>query len=316
MRNLFNESAMQLDAYIMFVLKEKTAKLKDELTAKGRKPISLAMGAPTAQPPRFAIDRLKELLDEPDIHTYSTPKGEIYFRKAVSQRMKTRFGVDIDPEKEVFSLIGSKEGLANLVRALVNPPCHIEPPLQGGMPQAGGIDNRDIILVPDPGYASYGEFTKCSGGLAYPIPLTLENDYKPDMEEVLAGLVKAGYKSEKVKAMIFNFPNNPLGAITTKEYAKACVEFCKKHEILMISDAAYCDLYFNESEKPFSIFEIEGTKDIAVEFFSFSKPYALTGWRVGWVCGNAEIVSRFGKVKSTIDNGIFKALQIACADVL
>jgi LL-diaminopimelate aminotransferase len=292
----------------MFVLKEKTAQLKPELTARNRAPISLAMGAPTAAPPEFAIKRLKELLDEEDIHTYSTPKGEPYFRNAVSQRMKTRFGVDINPETEVFSLIGSKEGLANLIRSLVNPCSNSS---------AGAAHfNKDIILVPDPGYASYREFTKCSGGLAYPIPLTLENDYKPDMEEVLANLVKEGYDPKKVKAMILNFPNNPLGAITTKEYVQSVVKFCKKHEILLISDAAYCDLYFDAAAKPFSVFEIEGAKEIAVEFFSFSKPYALTGWRVGWVCGNSEIVSRFGKAKSTIDNGIFKALQIACADVL
>jgi len=302
MRNLFNDYVMQLDTYIMFALKEKTAQLKPELCARNRAPISLAMGAPTAQPPRYVIERLKELLDEEDMHTYSTPKGELYFREAVSKRMKNRFGVDINPNTEVFSLIGSKEGIANLVRSLVNP--------------AKDKFEKDIIMVPDPGYASYNEFTKCSGGLSYPIPLTLENDYKPDMEEVLNCLIKDGYKPEKVKAMIINYPNNPLGAITTKEYVKSCVDFCKKHEILLISDAAYCDLYFEESAKPFSVFEIEGAKDIAVEFFSFSKPYALTGWRVGWVCGNAEIVSRFGKAKSTIDNGIFKALQIACADVL
>ncbi|MDR1167655.1 MAG: aminotransferase class I/II-fold pyridoxal phosphate-dependent enzyme [Heliobacteriaceae bacterium] len=301
-KDLFNSCVMQLDEYIMFALKEKTARLKPELTARNRAPISLAMGAPTAQPPEFAINRLKELLGEADIHTYSTPKGEPYFRNAVSQRMKNRFGVDIDPDKEVFSLIGSKEGIANLVRSLVNP--------------CSDKFARDIILVPDPGYASYAEFIKCSGGLAYPIPLTAQNDYKPDMEEVLANLVKDGCSAEKVKAMIINYPNNPLGAVTTKEYVKSVVDFCKKYGILLISDAAYSDLYFDESVKPFSVFEIEGAKDIAVEFFSFSKPYALTGWRVGWVCGNAEVVARFGKAKSTIDNGIFKALQIACADVL
>ena len=116
--------------------------------------------------------------------------------------------------------------------------------------------------------------------------------------------------------MIINFPNNPLGASTTKEYVKSVIDFCKKHEILLISDAAYCDLYFDEKEKPFSVFELEGAKDIAVEFFSFSKPYAITGWRLGWVCGNSTIIQRFGKGKSTIDNGIFKALQKACAEIL
>ena len=302
MRNLFNDDVMSLDTYIMFKLKEETARLTPELKAKNRAPISLSMGAPTANPPKYIIDRLKEILDEDGIHTYSTPKGEKYFRDAVALRMKNRFGVDMDPETEIFSLIGSKEGLANLMRALITP-------------KKEELD-KDVILVPDPGYASYLQFIKCSGGKAYPIPLTIENDYKPDMDEVWNNLIKDGYKPENVKAMIINYPNNPLGVTTTKEYVKSVIYFCKKHEILLISDAAYCDLYFDEKEKPFSVFELEGAKDVAVEFFSFSKPYAVTGWRLGWVCGNSEIVQRFGKAKSTIDNGIFKALQKACAEIL
>ncbi len=302
MRNLFNDDVMSLDTYIMFKLKEETARLTPELKAKNRAPISLAMGAPTANPPKYVIDRLKEILDEDGIHTYSTPKGEKYFRDAIAVRMKNRFGVELDPDTEIFSLIGSKEGLANIMRALIT--------------SKKEELEKDVILVPDPGYASYLQFIKCSGGKAYPIPLTIENDYKPNMEEVWNNLIKDGYKPENVKAMIINYPNNPLGVTTTKEYVKSVIEFCKKHEILLISDAAYCDLYFDENEKPFSVFEIEGAKDIAVEFYSFSKPYALTGWRLGWVCGNKEIVQRFGKAKSTIDNGIFKALQKACAEVL
>ena len=302
MKNLFNDDVMSLDTYIMFRLKEETVRLTPELSARNRAPIALSMGAPTANPPKFVVDRLKEILDEDGIHTYSIPKGEKYFRDAISLRMKNRFGVDIDPDTEVFSLIGSKEGIANLIRALIT--------------QKSEEYDKDIILVPDPCYASYWQFVKCSGGKGYPIPLIPENDYKPNMDEIWENLIKDGYKPENVKAMIINYPNNPLGVTTTKEYVKSVVEFCKKHEILLISDAAYCDLYFDENEKPFSVFEIDGAKDIAVEFFSFSKPYALTGWRLGWVCGNSEVVQRFGKAKSTIDNGIFKALQKACAEVL
>ena len=302
MRNLFNDDVMSLDTYIMFKLKEETARLTPELKAKNRAPISLSMGAPTANPPEYVINRLKEILDEDGIHTYSTPKGEKYFREAIALRMKNRFGVDMDPETEIFSLVGSKEGIANLIRTLITP--------------KKGEKEKDVILVPDPGYASYLEFVKCSGGKSYPIPLTYENDYKPDMEEVWNNLIKDGYKPENVKAMILNFPNNPLGVTTTKDYVAKVIDFCKKHEILLISDAAYCDLYFNENEKPFSVFELEGAKDVAVEFYSFSKPYAVTGWRLGWICGNSEIVQRFGKAKSTIDNGIFKALQKACAELL
>lgn len=299
---LFNADVMTLDTYIMFKLKEITENLKPELIKKNRAPISLSMGAPTANPPKALLDRLKEILNEGNIHLYSVPKGEPYFRKAIAQRMKNRFGVELDPDKEIFSLMGSKEGIANLIRFLVTPKKEVK--------------EKDIILVPDPGYASYLEFIKCSGGYAYPVPLTKENNYQPDMEDIRNNLIKDGFNPENIKGMLMNYPNNPLGVSTTKEYAAKVVEFCKKYQILLMSDAAYCDLYFDENEKPFSIFELEGAKDIAVEFFSFSKPYAITGWRLGWVCGNSAIIQRFGKAKSTIDNGIFKALQKACAEIL
>lgn len=300
--NLFNDEVMSLDTYIMFKLKEQTAKLTPELTAKNRKPISLAMGAPTAKPPKKVIEDLKSALDKDGVHTYSSPKGEQYFREAIAKRMKSRFNVELNPDTEIFSLIGSKEGIANLIRAI-------------STPQKNDKD-KDIILVPDPCYASYWQFIKSSGSLGYHVPLTKENNYQPDMDKVMTNFVKEGYDPEKIKALIINYPSNPLGAVTTKNYIKSVVEFCRKHKILLISDAAYSDIYFDEKEKPFSVFEIEGAKDIAVEFFSFSKPYALTGWRLGWVCGNKEVVQRLGKLKSTLDNGIFKALQIACAEIL
>ena len=300
---LFNEHVMTLDTYIMFRIKEKQTKLTPELTAKNRTPISLAMGAPTAAPPEFVINKLKECLNEDGIHTYSVPKGEDYLRIAIAQRMKTRFGVDMDPNTEIFSLIGSKEGIANMMRALINPKHEDK--------------EKDIIMVPDPGYASYSQFIKCSGGYAYPVPLKAENNYMPDMEEVIEQLKNEGFDANKIKALIVNYPNNPLGVTATREYLQSVIEFCKKHQILLISDAAYSDLYYgSEEEKPFSIFELNGAKDIAVEFFSFSKPYAMTGWRIGWICGNSAIVQRFGKVKSSIDNGIYKPLQKAAAAIL
>ena len=299
---IFNKDVMSLETYIMFRLKEKTESLREELTKRNRKPIFLSMGAPTTDPPKKLIKRVKELMDEPKIHLYATPRGEVLFRKAISQRMKERFGVDIDPATEVFSLIGSKEGIANLIRFMTT--------------QKEDKFEKDIFMVPDPCYASYWQFIKCSGGYGYHLPLTPENDFKPDIEEYYNKMISEGFNPDKLKAVIINYPNNPLGVGTTKEYVKSVVDFCKKHQVLLISDAAYCDMYFTEEEKPFSVFEIEGAKDIAVEFYSFSKPYSITGWRLGWICGNEAIVQRFGKGKSTIDNGIFKVLQIACAEFL
>jgi LL-diaminopimelate aminotransferase len=302
MQEIFNDYVQSLETYIMFRIKETVAQITPELTAKNRAPISLAMGAPTKTPPKFVIDAMKSALDKSGIHTYSTPKGEQYFREAVAQRMKSRFGVTLNPMTEIFSLLGSKEGLANFIRVLLNPTTNEQ--------------EKEIILVPDPGYASYKEMVKVSGGLAYPMPLRRDNNYMPDLELVLQDLIKDGYNPKKIKALLINYPNNPLGATANREYLTQVVNFCKKHKILLISDAAYADMYFKEDLKPMSVLEIEGAKDIAVEFHSFSKPYAMTGWRLGWICGNDSAVKTFGKLKSTLDSGIFKAVQKAGAAIL
>ena len=302
MKENFNHYVQDLETYIMFYIKETVARITPELEAKNRAPIALSMGAPTAAPPKFAIDRLKQILDEDGIHTYSSPKGEKFFRDAVKERMKRRFNVELDSDKEIFSLIGSKEGLANLIRIIINPTPNME--------------DRDIIMIPDPGYASYKEMIKVSGGRAYSLPLTKENNYMPNLEKLRTNMQSEGFEPTKLKAVVLNYPNNPLGCTMTREYAKSVVDFCKKYNLILISDTAYADLYFNDADKPFSILEIEGAKDCAVEFFSFSKPYAMTGWRLGWICGNSEIVGLFGKLKSTLDTGIFKAIQKAGAETL
>ena len=210
LEKLFNKEVMSLDTYIMFRLKEITTKLTPELKAKNRAPISLSMGAPTANPPKILIDRLKGILDEDGIHTYSTPKGELYFRQAISQRMKKRFGVQLDPETEIFSLVGSKEGIANLVRFITTP-------------KKNEFD-KDVIMVPDPCYASYLQFIQCSGAKAYSMPLMAENDFKPDPEVIYNKIINDGYKAENIKAIFINYPNNPMGVSTTKEYIKTmCV---------------------------------------------------------------------------------------------
>ena len=302
MKELFNDYVQSLETYIMFSIGEEAARITPDLEAKGRAPIKLSMGAPVKNPPQFVIDKLKEALDIKGIHSYSSPKGEKYYLEAIAKRMKSRFGVDLDPKTEICSLIGSKEGIANIFRELINP--------------TPDEKDRDIILIPDPGYASYKEMIKVSGGLSYSVPLTPQNNFMPNMDEVWGNLIKEGYDHKKVKALMINYPSNPLGATATKDYYKEVVDFCKKHNILLISDAAYTDLYFDENVRPASILEVEGAKDIAVEFFSFSKPYAMTGWRLGWICGNAEAVQMFGKQKSTIDTGIFKALQKAASEVI
>lgn len=302
MENLFNEYVKSIETYIMFQIKQETARLTPELEKKDRSPIALAMGAPVAPPPQKVYESIIKSLSIPQIHTYSTPKGESWYLDAIKQRMKTRFGVELDAQKEIFSLIGSKEGLANFIRALINPTT-IE-------------KNKDIILVPDPGYASYTQIVKTNGGKSYGYALNKENNYMPNMYKVWDELKQKGFDETKVKALVINYPSNPLGATCTKEYLEHLVDFCKEKQIWLLSDAAYCDIYFNEEDKPHSILEINGAKEVAVEFFSFSKPYSMTGFRLGWVCGNEDAVSRFGKLKSTIDTGIFKVIQKAGAEIL
>lgn len=302
MKELFNDYVQSLETYIMFQIKQETQRLTPELTAKGRKPISLAMGAPVTAPPKFVHEKLIEAINTEGMHTYTTPKGEAYLVEAIAKRMKNRFGIEFDSKTEICSLIGSKEGIANMIRALVNPTTDKE--------------KQDIILIPDPGYASYKEMVKVSGGMAYGLPLTPENNYMPNLDEVAEKLENDGYSMKRVKALIINYPNNPLGAVCDLDYMKHAVAFCKKHNILLMSDAAYVDVVFEGQPKAPSVFEVEGAKDIAVEFFSFSKPYSMTGWRIGWVCGNKEAVGVFAKLKSTIDTGIYKPIQKAAAEII
>ena len=301
MKQFFNEFAANIDTYIMFKIKEKMTNLSEELSKKGRKPISLAMGAPTTPPPALLIEKFKQAIDTDNIHTYSVPKGEKYLINSIITRMKKRFGVDVEAS-EICSLLGSKEGIANLIRGIITP--------------NSDEKQKDIILIPDPSYASYKEMVKVCGGLGYSVPLTSENNYMPDMNTFIKQFENDGYDRTKIKALIINYPNNPLGATCTKEYLEHVVDFCKKNEILLISDAAYVDIYFDEKYKPHSVLELTNAKDIAVEFHSFSKPYSITGWRIGWVCGNKEVVSQFAKLKSTIDSGIFKGIQLACSEII
>jgi len=302
MKNIFNNYVQSLETYIMVQIRQMTLELTPELNAKNRAPIALDMGAPMKSPPKFVIDKLKEALDDPCLHTYSTPKGEGFFLEAVAKKMKDRFGVNLDPKTEICSLIGSKEGIANLIRELINP--------------TTDKFKKDIILVPDPGYASYKEMVKVSGGLGYSVPLTVENGYLPDFDEIVENLKKDGYDDKKIKALIINYPNNPLGATAPPDYIAKAVDFCKRKGILLISDAAYVDVYWGDTPAPISALQVPGGKDVTLEFFSCSKPYAMTGWRVGWVCGNAEALSMFAKLKSTIDTGLFKALQKAAAAII
>ncbi len=301
-KSLYSDYCANMETYIMFRIAQRVVELTPELEAKGRAPIKMSIGAPTQPPPKALVDYFKKVLDEPGINTYSVPKGEKFFRDAVSNRMKSRFGVDIDANTEVTSLVGSKEGLGNFFRTLITPTMDMK--------------NRDIIMAPDPGYASYKDAIEVAGGRCYPVPLTLENSYMPEMEGILEQLKSDGFDPKKVKALIVNYPSNPIGATCTFEYYEQIVAFCRKHHILLISDIAYAEMVFKGEEKPHSVLEVDGAMDLAIEFHSLSKPYAMTGWRIAFAVGNADAVGILAKVKGTLDSGIFKAIQKAAAFAL
>jgi LL-diaminopimelate aminotransferase len=286
----------------MFRIARRVVELTPSLTAKGRSPLKMSIGAPTAHPPEALLTQVKTLLDEPGIHTYSVPEGELYFRDAVANRMKTRFGVDINPKTDVCSLIGSKEGLAQIFRGLITP--------------SFDRDKQDIILTPDPGYASYVDGITIAGGLSYPTPLKPENHYLPDLDGLNDRLLADGLDLKKVKALIINYPSNPIGATCDLAFYEQAVNFCKQNGILLISDLAYSEMVFSGEAKPHSVLEVPGALDWAIEFHSMSKPYALTGWRIGFAVGNADAVNLVSMVKSTIDSGLFKVLQKATAFAL
>lgn len=301
-KSLYSDYCKNMETYIMFRIAARVVELTPELEKKGRAPIKMSIGAPTVEPPKVLLDYFIKTLSEPGIHTYSIPKGEKFFLEAVAQRMKSRFGVDINPGTEATSLLGSKEGLANMFRALITPRMD--------------KTERDIILTPDPGYASYVDAIEVAGGLSYPTPLTLENNYLPDLDTAVENLKRDGYDPARLKAVIINYPSNPIGATAPLEYYEKVVAFARKHKILLISDIAYSEMYFEGQEAPHSILEVPGAKELAIEFHSMSKPYAMTGWRIGFAVGNADAVGILAKIKGTQDSGIFRAIQKAAAFAL
>ena len=256
----------------------------DEAKAKGIDIISLGIGDPDKPTLQPVVDEMHKAIDNPKNHDYPPYNGTAEFRKAASDWMKKRFGVDVDPDKEVLANIGSKEAIAHVFFAFV--------------------DKGDYTLVPDPGYPVYKNATIFAGGTPYAMPLLEENSYLPDFDKIPEDIAK------KSKIMFLNYPNNPTGAVADLDFFKKAVDFCKKYDILLCHDMAYCEMTYDGYVAP-SILQVEGAKDIAIEFYSHSKSYNMTGWRVGFVAGNADAIKALGTIKNNIDSGTFKAIQQA-----
>jgi len=269
-----------LPPYLFVEIDKARKKARDE----GRDIIDLGVGDPDLPTPRFIIDALTKAARNAATHRYSLDQGIPEFRNAASRWLKKRFGIDMSPENEIYPLIGSKEGIAHLPLAFINP--------------------GDAALVPDPCYPPYRSGTIFAGGEVISMPLLAQNKFLPDLKAVNHHVL------HRVKLMFINYPNNPTSAVCDKKFLKEVVDFAKKHNIIVACDAAYSEITFDGYTAP-SIFEVEGAKDVAVEFHSLSKTFNMTGWRIGFACGNSGIIEGLAKVKSNIDSGIFAAIQKA-----
>lgn len=261
----------------------------DEAKAKGLDIINLGIGDPDTPTPNHIIAEMHKAIDDPETHNYPPYQGTNDFRTACSKWMKNRFDVELNPDNEVLALIGSKEGIAHVF--------------------LGFVDPGDYALVPDPGYPVYRNATILAGGEAHLMPINPKNNYLPELDKIPEEIAK------KSKLMFLNYPNNPTGAVGNIEYFKEVVDFANKYDILICHDQAYCEMTYDGYIAP-SFLQIPGAKDRCIEFFSHSKTYNMTGWRIAWAAGGAEPIKALGTIKNNIDSGAFKAIQRAGIEAL
>jgi LL-diaminopimelate aminotransferase len=267
------------------------AAIKRELQAQGVEPTDFGIGDPDMPTPGFVIEALHSAAQDPATHPYDeTGFGIPEYLEAIADFGKRRYGLSLDPEAgQIQSCLGSKEALAHIIWAYIDP--------------------SDVVLVPDPAYSVYKVQTTWAGGAAFPMPLDPANGFLPDFSAIPTGVARAA------KLLFLNYPNNPTGAVATREFFAVAVEFARKWNILIVQDAAYNEVAFDGFLPP-SILEIEGAEEVAIEMHSFSKTFNMTGWRVAWAWGGAPQVAALSKVKANVDSGTFMALQRAGAAAL
>lgn len=264
-------------------------KLKAEARAAGRDIIDFGMGNPDQPPPRHVSDKLVETLGDPRAHRYSNSRGIPGLRKALSAYYARRFNVEIDPEREAIVTLGSKEGLANLAQAITSP--------------------GDVILAPNPSYPIHAFGFIIAGAAIRSIPFQPGPDFLVAMDRAVRHSVP------KPLAVIVNYPSNPTAEVAGLDFYREVVAFCRRHEIFIISDIAYAEVFFDGNPPP-SILEVPGAKEIAVEFSSLSKTYSMPGWRIGFCVGNQRLITALTRVKSYLDYGAFTPIQVAATAAL
>ncbi|MBP7056072.1 MAG: LL-diaminopimelate aminotransferase [Candidatus Omnitrophica bacterium] len=275
-----SERLKKLPPYLFVEIDKAKKKARDE----GRDIIDLGIGDPDIPTPDFVIDAMNKAMRDPKNHRYPLDQGLPEFRQACAKWFKNRFGVDLNPENEILPLIGSKEGIAHMPLAFINP--------------------GDVVLVPDPCYPPYKSGTYFAGGDVEIMPLKENHRFLPDIKSVNHHII------HKVRMMHVNYPNNPTGAVCDLGFFKDIVNFASKHNIIVCQDAAYSEMGYDDYKAP-SIFEVDGAKDVAIEFHSLSKTFNMTGWRIGFACGNRDLIAALSKVKSNLDSGVFFAIQWA-----
>lgn len=262
---------------------------KKELEAEGVDVIDLGIGAPDLSTPDFLIDKLTETVKDPANHRYSTYSGCSEFREAVAAFYANHYGVTLDPETEVLTLIGSKEGIANIMQAVLDP--------------------GDTVLVPDPGYPVYRTAVHLAGGESAQLMLDADHDYAPLFEQISTAI------RNKAKMMLLNYPSNPTAATVSLNTFMEAVAFAEKHQILLAHDAAYDLITFGDYQAP-SVMQVPDAKKWAVEFGSLSKSFNMTGWRIGYVVGNKQVIQALATLKSNIDTSQFLPIQKTAAAAL
>jgi LL-diaminopimelate aminotransferase len=264
-------------------------KVKKEVAARGVDIISLGIGDNDLPTPAHIVDSLCRAAHNPANHRYPDYEGSRQFREAVCKWYLTRFGIGLNPATEVMALIGSKEGIAHLPMAFVNP--------------------GDVVLVPDPGYPVYGTMTSMTGGVPYRMPLLEKNFFLPVLEDIPPDMLA------RSRVMFLNYPNNPTGAVAPREFFERALRFAVKHGILLALDCAYSEIHYGKDVYR-SIFDLPGAMDHCIEFHSLSKTYCMTGWRVGFAAGGERLIDAMLKVKTNLDSGVFTAVQEAAITAL
>jgi LL-diaminopimelate aminotransferase len=262
---------------------------KRRLLAQGVDVIDLGAGDADFAPPELAVETLARAARDPAMSRYPFQLGLPTFREAAAAYLQRRFGVRVDPFTELHPLIGSKEGIAHLALAVLDP--------------------GDVAVVPEPGYAVYEGATVLAGAEPYRRPLTPRTNFLLELADLPADTLR------RTKLVYLNYPNNPTAAIAPRDYLERTVEFCRRHRIVIAYDNPYCEITFDGYVAP-SIFEIPGAREIAVEFHSLSKTFCMTGWRLGWAVGRPELIAALARVKNYVDTGAFLAVQAAGAAVL